>query len=138
VGDVLARGPAVLVVVDYGATTTAELARRGGWLRTYRHHERGDDPYDQPGGWDITTDVAIDQLPVPAGYEREVVDQAAFLRRWGIDELVAEGRAHWAAHAARPDLAAIRMRSRVGEAEALLDPAGLGRWLVCTWRPASG
>ena len=59
--------------------------------------------------------------------------QADFLRRWGIDELVEEGRVHWAAHADRPDLTAMRMRSRVSEAEALLDPAGLGSWLVGRW-----
>ena len=49
--------------------------------------------------------------------------QAQFLQRWGIDELVAEGRRAWAAAAAAPDLAALAMRSRVRDAEALLDPA---------------
>ena len=51
--------------------------------------------------------------------------QAQFLQRWGIDELVEEGRAAWAAAAGAPDLAALRMRSRVREAESLLDPAGI-------------
>ena len=32
--------------------------------------------------------------------------------------------------AARPDLHALRMRSRVREAESLLDPSGLGGFLV--------
>ena len=129
VRDVLAAGPALVVAFDYGASTTAELVERGGWLRTYRQHEVGTDPLVEPGSYDITTDVALDQLPPPD----EVTDQASFLRRWGIDELVEEGRRHWAEHAAHPDLAAIRMRSRVSEAEALLDPTGLGSWLVCTW-----
>ena len=32
------------------------------------------------------------------------------------------------------DLEALRMRSRVNEAEALLDPAGLGGFTVLEWR----
>ncbi|MEZ5410458.1 MAG: SAM-dependent methyltransferase [Acidimicrobiales bacterium] len=130
VSDVLAQGPAALLVLDYGAPTTAELAGRGGWLRTYRQHERGSDPLAEPGQWDITTDVAVDQLPGAP----EVTTQAELLRRWGIDALVDQGRRYWAEHAARPDLTALRMRSRVSEAEALLDPAGLGGWLACLWR----
>ncbi len=127
--DVLGRGPAVVLVIDYGGAATAELARRGGWLRTYRAHERGDDPYRDPGRWDITTDVAVDQLPAPD----ELLDQATFLRRFGIEALVDEGRRQWEANAAAPDLAAIRMRSRTPEAAALLDPSGLGSWLVGLW-----
>ena len=59
--------------------------------------------------------------------------QAQFLQRFGIDELVEEGRLAWAAGAARADLAAMTMRSRAGEAEALLDPAGLGGFTVLEW-----
>ncbi|MEM9615688.1 MAG: SAM-dependent methyltransferase [Actinomycetota bacterium] len=129
VADVVARGAARVLVFDYGAATTAELARRGGWLRTYRSHERGEDPFREPGRWDITTDIAVDQLPPPA----VVTTQAAFLREHGIDELVEEGRRAWAAAAARPDLRAMRMRSRVNEAEALLDHDGLGGWLCLRW-----
>ena len=62
--------------------------------------------------------------------------QAQFLRRWGIDELVAEGVSGWTARAARPDLAALAMRSRPVEAEALLDPTGLGAFVVVEWSPA--
>lgn len=126
---VLDRRAAHVATFDYGAMTTLELVERGGWLRTYRSHQRGDDPLLEPGLWDITVDVPVDQLPVPD----EVLAQAAFLRRWGIDELVEEGRHYWAANAGAPDLAAMKMRSRIGEAEALLDPDGLGGWLVCVW-----
>jgi SAM-dependent MidA family methyltransferase len=129
VDDVLARRVGRLVVLDYGLRTTSELVRRGGWLRTYRQHQRGADPYDAPGQWDITTDVPFDQLPSP----RELGSQADFLRRFGIEDLVDEGRRYWREHASRPDLPAIRMRSRIREAEALLDPAGLGAWLVASW-----
>jgi len=60
--------------------------------------------------------------------------QAQFLQRWGIDELVTEGKRVWEAQAARPGLEAMRMRSRISEAEALLDPSGLGNFLVAEWR----
>ena len=78
---------------------------------------------------DVTAQVCIDQLPTP-----DVVrTQAQFLQRWGIDELVDEGRAVWQAAASRPDLASLRMRSRIAEAGSLLDPAGLGGFEVLEW-----
>ncbi|TPW14587.1 MAG: hypothetical protein FD127_1323 [Acidimicrobiaceae bacterium] len=62
-----------------------------------------------------------------------VDSQQHFLLRWGIDELVAEGRREWAAAAASPTLAAMTMRSRVREAEALLDRDGLGGFQAMAW-----
>lgn len=120
-----------VVVIDYCAATTAELAGRPWreWLRTYRGHERGGHYLAAPGEQDITVEVAIDQLPAPDA----VRTQAQWLRLHGIDDLVAEGKAYWDAHAARPDLTAMRMRSRVSEAEALLDPDGLGAFMVLEW-----
>lgn len=129
VRSILERNPATLCLFDYGAPVTADLAARGGWLRTYRNHKRGSDPLVEPGSLDITTDVAWDQLPEP----RSLSTQADSLRRWEIDRLVDEGRRYWAEHAAAPDLTAIRMRSRISEAEALLDPSGLGGWWVAIW-----
>ncbi len=129
VADVQRRGARRLLAFDYGAPTTAELASRGGWLRTYRDHQRGDDPLVEPGSWDITSDVAFDQLPTT----HSLVTQADWLRDNGIDALVEEGRSAWKSAAARPDLAAMRMRSRVNEAAALSDPSGLGAWLVGEW-----
>ncbi|MEZ5343644.1 MAG: SAM-dependent methyltransferase [Acidimicrobiales bacterium] len=129
VRDLLARGAVRVLAFDYGALTTSELATRGGWLRTYRAHERGDDPYREPGQWDITTDVPVDQLPEPT----RVMTQARFLVDAGIDDLVAEGAAYWREHAAAPDIQALLMRSRVVESEALLDPTGLGGWLALQW-----
>lgn len=121
-----------LLVIDYGVETTAQLAHRPwrDWLRTYRDNERGDHYLSAPGTQDITTDVPFDQLPRPDA----LGTQADFLRRWGIDDLVAEGRRVWREQAARPGLEALRMRSRVSESEALLDPAGLGGFLVAEWR----
>lgn len=126
VQDILDRGAAKVALFDYGSQSTVELAGRGGWLRTYRAHQKGSDPLHQPGEWDITTDIAVDQLPMPSS----VMSQADWLSGHGIAQLVEEGRDHWAKNAARPDLTAMRMRSRIREAEALLDPASLGGWLV--------
>ena len=39
----------------------------------------------------------------------------------------------WAERAARPDLEAMAMRSRISESEALLYPAGLGAFTVLEW-----
>lgn len=129
VRSTLERGTTRLCLFDYGAASTAELARRGGWLRTYRQHDRGDDPYSDPGYWDITTDVAIDQLPAPTS----VQTQTEFLYQWGISDLVEEGKAYWKANAHAPNVAAIKMRSRVSESEALVNPSGLGSWNVLHW-----
>jgi SAM-dependent MidA family methyltransferase len=121
-----------VLVIDYCTPTTAELAARPwrDWLRTYRGHDRGGHYLEAPGSQDVTTEVAIDQLPEPD----TVRSQAQWLQLHGIDELVAEGKASWQQHAARPDLAAMKMRSRVSEAEALLDPTGLGGFTVLEWR----
>ncbi|HVW31110.1 MAG TPA: hypothetical protein VHL53_01110, partial [Acidimicrobiia bacterium] len=51
--------------------------------------------------------------------------QADWLRSLGIESLVEEARAAWHGRRAN-DLAAVAARSRVHEADALLDPAGLG------------
>ena len=121
-----------LVVIDYASATTAGLVQRPWreWLRTYRGHELGGHYLADPGSQDITTEVAIDQLPAPDA----VRSQAQWLQLHGIDELLDEGKRYWKTHAAHPDLAAIKMRSRVSEAEALLDAGGLGAFTVCEWR----
>ena len=120
-----------VLVIDYARSDTATLAALPwrSWLRTYRDHERGSHPLADPGAQDITTDVALDQLPEPDA----VRTQAEFLRLHGIDDLVAEGRVAWAAAAAAPDVAALAMRSRAVEADALLDPTGLGGFTVLEW-----
>jgi SAM-dependent MidA family methyltransferase len=131
VGDVLERlERGRLVVIDY-TSTTADLAARPWreWLRTYRRHDRGGHYLSEPGGQDITAEVALDQLPPPD----HVTTQAAFLTAHGLDELVDEGRRVWLERASAPDLAALAARSRVREAEALTDAAGLGGFTVAEW-----
>ena len=124
----LRRG--VIVIVDYAAPAE-ELAARGqaGWLRTYRAQQRGVSPLDHPGSQDITADVPLEALHRAAAAAGLSVlaepTQAEWLRTLGVDELVAQARAAWHSRTAN-DLAAITARSRVHEAEALVDPAGLG------------
>ena len=120
-----------VVAIDYVTARTAALAvvpwRE--WLRTYSGQQRGGHYLGDTGGQDITAQVALDQLPEPTS----VSTQSQFLQRWGIDDLVEEGRSAWTAGAAAPTLDALRMRSRIREAEALLDPAGLGGFHVMEW-----
>ncbi len=119
-----------LVAADY-ARTTAEMAAVPWreWLRTYRAQQRGVHYLAEPGSQDITTDVALDQLPPPTA----IWTQAEFLAAHGVASLVEEGRRLWAGQAIAPDLAAFKARSRVREAEALTDPSGLGGFTVAEW-----
>ncbi len=135
VRDVLAQVECgALLVLDYG-DDSANLARRmpTEWIRTYREHEHGGPPLTMLGAQDITVEVALDQVTA-AHPPTSTVPQADFLRSLGIDELVEEGRRIWQERAAIGDLAAIKARSRIREAEALLDPAGLGAFHVLEWR----
>jgi SAM-dependent MidA family methyltransferase len=129
--DRLERGR--VVVFDY-ADTTSSMARRPTteWLRTYRQHARGAHPLVDPGSQDITCEVAIDQLAAVATPDHDR-SQAAWLTDLGIDALVEDGKRIWHERAHLGDLEAIRARSRVIEAEALLDPTGLGAFRVLEW-----
>jgi SAM-dependent MidA family methyltransferase len=114
-----------VLLIDYVATAP-ELADRP-WLRTYRAHEPGADPLTDPGSQDITADVVLEQLvgamPFPLLRRQS---QADWLAGLGIEELVAEGTRVWDEGAHRGDLAALAGRSRMTEARALTDRAGLG------------
>lgn len=119
-----------IAVVDYVAPLE-ELAHRGqgGWLRTYRSQHHGGSPLEAPGLQDITADVPLEALhraATAAGLSLlSETSQAEWLRSLGIEELVADARAAWHGRTAT-DLASIAARSRVHEADALLDPDGLG------------
>jgi len=65
----------------------------------------------EPGEQDITSHVMIEQLA-----------------------MVYEGRNFWQAHAAKPDLQAMLMRSRVAESESLCALDGLGNFTVLEWQ----
>jgi SAM-dependent MidA family methyltransferase len=132
----LLRAGSVLVI-DYCASSEALSERPySEWLRTYRAQERGQPPLKRPGSQDITCELAVDQLQRVAPVTVQAT-QADWLKRWGIEDLVREGRQIWKDGASKGSIAAVRGRSRVVEAEALLDPAGLGAFQVLEWRVGS-
>jgi SAM-dependent MidA family methyltransferase len=120
-----------VLVFDYCSESTSEIAFRPWreWLRTYKDHDRGVHYLIEPGSQDITTQVMIDQLmmTVPA---LSVTQQSEWLHRWGIDALVADGSRYWEEHKFAPDIAAIKMRSRSNELQALISQEGLGDFSV--------
>lgn len=129
-----------IVALDYGADTPELAGRAGpseglasglGWLRTHRSHQGGSSWLAEPGSCDIAADVALDQIQ--ADRRGDVCSQADFLLAHGIEEMVAEGRAAWSDRAGAGDLEALAARSRISEAEALLDPAGMGAFNAVVW-----
>ena len=108
-----------------------------GWLRTYRAHERGGAPLDEPGEQDITADVrsstSVERRTRRAS-ARSRHTQADWLREPRYRGPRRAGGAPGGAGAA-PRRSRGDRRSQPGaEAAALLDPAGLGahRVLVLT------
>ncbi|NNE73066.1 MAG: hypothetical protein HKN26_05330 [Acidimicrobiales bacterium] len=122
-------GAGRVVVFDYAEQYPTD---RTDWLRTYRSHEVAADPLAELGHHDITANVDVGALERVRPTD-VLMTQADWLARHGIDDLVAEGKRVWSERAHLGDLAAVRARSRVAEAEALLDPEGLGRFLVLEW-----
>jgi SAM-dependent MidA family methyltransferase len=120
-----------VLVFDYCSALTGEIAVTPWreWLRTYKEHERGVHYLLDPGSQDITTQVMIDQLlkSVPG---LSVYQQSEWLRTMGIDELVSEGNKYWDEHKSAPDIYAMKMHSRVNEAQALTSQDGLGAFSV--------
>ena len=133
--DTLVRaGDNPVLAFDYCTALTAEVASMQWreWLRTYVGQQRGTHYLREPGSQDITTQVCIDQLAA-VREPRAVRSQSQFLQLWGIDELVDEGRRAWEQAASAPTVAAMKMRSRISESEALLDPSGLGGFTAIEW-----
>lgn len=120
-----------LLLFDYCSTSTAEISLTPWrqWLRTYRDQGRGTHYLSDPGSQDITSQVMLDQL------SRGLVSstQAEFLKEWGINELVHDGNVYWENMKQAPDVAAMKMRSRLSEAEALCHQTGLGTFSVLQW-----
>lgn len=114
-----------VLAIDYVVPATELVGRP--WLRTYRAHVAGADPLIDPGSQDITADIVFEQviaaMPFPL---LDAQSQADWLAGLGIADLVAEGTRIWDEGAHRGDLEALAGRSRVNEARALTDPAGLG------------
>jgi SAM-dependent MidA family methyltransferase len=125
----LSRGK--VLVFDYCSESTSEIAVSPWreWLRTYKGHERGVHYLLEPGTQDITSQVMIDQL-LHAFPGLTVDPQTEWLQKWGIDELVSEGGEYWEEHKSSPDIAAMKMRSRTNESQALTSLDGLGAFSV--------
>jgi SAM-dependent MidA family methyltransferase len=125
VSQKLSRGR--VLVFDYCSESTGEIAVTPWreWLRTYKDHERGVHYLLKPGTQDITAQVIVDQLML-AVPQLSITQQSEWLLKWGIDELVAEGSKYWEEHKSAPDVAAMKMRSRLNEARALSNKDGLG------------
>ena len=119
-----------VVCIDYSAST-AELSLRPGrgWLRTYRGQTTAGDPLQSLGSTDITTDVPFDQLPAAF-----LCTQSEFLKANGIDALVESAQSYWEAHGSSGDLASLRARSWISEAQTLTELNGLGSFLVLEWK----
>jgi len=137
VAKLLRHGEAI--VVDYADDAAGLVARGpGAWLRTYRGHERGTSPLDAPGTQDITCDVPLEYLrgsAEHAGFTVTLdVTQRAWLLALGLEDVVEASAAHWRERAAIGDLDAVAARSRVIEADALTDRAGLGAHRVIALR----
>jgi len=121
-----------LLLFDYCSASTAEISLTPWreWLRTYRDQGRGTHYLSDPGSQDITAQVMFDQLP--SGFT--TATQADFLKRWGIDELVHDGNVYWESMKQAPDVAAMKMRSRLNEANSLTDSSGLGAFSAFWWQ----
>lgn len=124
--SVLAQGR--LIVIDYCRRSSLDVE-----VRTYAEHGAAGDPLVGLGTKDITVDVDLEQLQRVTRNADSIELQASWLEGCGLHDLVEEGRALWQAGAAVGDLDALRARSRVREAEALTDPAGLGGFTVVEW-----
>jgi len=128
-----------LVAIDYGATAEELESRRvTGTLRTYRSHHLGPDPLHAPGETDITADVnftALQAVAADAGATVEFHRQDDFLADLGLRDVISELRREELALARTGDeLARLQVRSRRTDAEALLNPRGLGDFRVLVAR----
>ena len=123
-----------VVLIDYADDTPSLAARPWQeWLRTYRGHRRAGHPLEAPGTADITCEVAVDQLAVLRRPDSDRA-QAEWLDAHGMGPVVEAAKQAWRAGAHVGDLSALAARSRVGEADALSDPAGLGAFRVLEWQ----
>ena len=81
--------------------------------------------------------MALDQLALARPPTR-IADQASWLAAHGLAELEADAARRWREGAAAGGLDALAARSRVSEAAALRDPAGLGAFTVAEWDVVGG
>ncbi len=124
-------GEGTLLVIDYGGTAEElEHRRITGTLRTYRSHHLGPDPLFAPGETDITADVnftALVTVAEEAGADVELVRQDDLLTDLGLrDELSRLRQEELELARSGDEVTRLQVRSRHTEAQALLNPRGLG------------
>ncbi len=126
-------GEGRVVAIDY-MRTTAEMRElpMEHWLRAYKGQAKAHSVFDNPGEFDITCDVAIDQLRWVRTPIKEAT-QAEFLKMHGIEGLREKAENDWRSGASVGDLAALKAKSRISEVAALTEAGGLGGFTVCEW-----
>lgn len=117
-----------VVVLDY-----CRLSSEAVEVRTFASHGPAGDPLSALGTKDITVDVDLQQLQRRVAVATQITSQSSWLERYDIARLVSEGRAIWEAGASTGSLDALKARSRVREADALLETSGLGGFTVAEW-----
>ncbi|CAN5668628.1 SAM-dependent methyltransferase [soil metagenome] len=125
-----------VVIVDYGELAENLSHRReAGTLRTYRGHHLGPDPLLEPGTTDITADVnftALIATSEESGWTTELFRQDDFLRKYGLDERLAELRSREVMAVDAKEKLTLRSE-RIG-GETLLHERGLGDFRVLVIR----
>ena len=117
--DVVRRGAHTILAFDYGAPTTLELVDRGGWLRTYRRHERGDDPYAASRGSGTSRPTSPS---TSSSRRRRCAARPSSSDATGSTRSSTKCRRVWQERAARPDVEALVMRSRIASRRRCVDP----------------
>jgi SAM-dependent MidA family methyltransferase len=145
----LRRGGFVLTI-DYGDTARRlyTRTRRRGTLRCYTRHSTHAEPLKRPGQQDMTAHVNFSTLIDEgrrAGLSRSrFTTQREFLLGWGIREEMEAlrarrfGAADTARHTDQGQADLLRASSLRNAVNALLDPAGLGRFCVLMQRKRIG
>ena len=150
-GIAAALGRGYLLLVDYGADEAGLLARAGaGTLRGFSRHALVRDPLAEPGAHDLTASVnftAIRRAAEGAGLRHAgTATQREVLQALGIREAASSGAfARPGPGSSMPTapgpLEQLRAASRRSAIETLLDPAGLGAFVVTCFvkdAPADG
>ncbi len=117
-----------ILVIDYARLQSIDVE-----IRTYADHGRAGDPLEALGTKDITVDLDLEQLQRMVAPADQLCTQAEWLRSHGIAALVEEGQRIWEAGASTGSLDALKARSRVREAQALMEADGLGGFMVAEW-----
>ncbi len=133
--EILSRMTAgALLIVDYGELAENLSHRRAdGTLRTYRLHNLGPHPLDEPGATDITSDVNFSALIAvceEAGWDCHLMRQDDFLENWGLRERLADLRRQELAAAGTDESLRLQIRSQRTAGETLLHVRGLGDFRV--------